>query len=127
MSIGSDSLRKQIWEKNISPKDEFHTQRLIDLTRKYGFPSSNRLKEYSNEEINFNPLLLFIHSPSVFSQEIATLMKSEKEENRIKKCDYGYLLWHLGGRKDFTPMLKNGYAMTIKEDGTFELTMEDCD
>ncbi|MCP9201286.1 hypothetical protein MKO06_15355 [Gramella sp. GC03-9] len=125
--VKSDSLKKKIWKNYITPMDKIHTERVIEITKKYGFPSAKRLKEYSEENIDFNPLILLIHSPFEYSEDLKKIVKIEREKGRLEKCDYGYLLWHLNGRSDFQPMLDNGYAMTKKEDGTIELKAVDCD
>ncbi|SDR71877.1 hypothetical protein [Christiangramia echinicola] len=125
--IKSDSLKNQIWQNYITPMDKNHTKRMIEITKKYGFPSTERLKKYSEESIDFSPLILLIHSPFSYSEDLKKIAKKEKEQGRMKKCDYGYLLWHLNGRSDFQPMLDNGYVMTKKENGTFDLKPVDCD
>jgi len=125
--VKSDSLKNKIWSNYINPMDQIHTERMIELTKKYGFPSAQRLKRFSKDSIDFNPLILLIHSPSEFSKELIEIAEYEKSKNRIKKCDFGYLLWHLKGRSDFKPMLDNGYEMAKNEDGTFSLKAVDCD
>lgn len=125
--VKSDSLKKKIWSTYINPMDKLHTARMIEITRKYGFPSAQRLKKFSKDSIDFNPLILLIHSPSEFSKELIEIAEYEKRKNRIKKCDFGYLLWHLNGRSDFQPMLDNGYEMLKSEDGAFTLKAVDCD
>lgn len=125
--VKSDSLKKKIWNIYINPMDQLHTKRMIEITKKYGFPSAQRLKKFSKDSINFNPLILLIHSPSKFSKELIEIAEYEKSKERIKKCDFGYLLWHLNGRSDFQPMLDNGYEMVKNEDGTFNLKAVDCD
>ncbi|MFD0975443.1 hypothetical protein [Salinimicrobium gaetbulicola] len=125
--ITSDSLKNQIWQNYITPMDKIHTERMIEITKKYGFPSAERLKKYSKESIDFNPLILLIHSPFSYSEDLKKIAKIEKEQGRLEKCDYGYLLWHLNGRSDFQPMLDNGYEMIKNEDGTVKLKPVDCD
>ncbi|WP_037320361.1 hypothetical protein [Salegentibacter sp. Hel_I_6] len=125
--VNSDSLKNKIWNTYINPMDQIHTERMIEITQKYGFPSAQRLKKFSKDSIDFNPLILLIHSPSRFSKELIEIAKYEKSKDRIKKCDFGYLLWHLKGRSDFQPMLDNGYEMAKNEDGTFSLKAVDCE
>lgn len=125
--VKSDSLKKRIWNTYINPMDRLHTERMIAITKEYGFPSAQRLKKFSNDSIDFNPLILLIHSPSEFSEELIELAEVEKSKGRIKKCDFGYLLWHLNGRSNFQPMLDNGYEMVKTDDGTFNLRAVDCD
>lgn len=125
--VKSDSLREKIWNTYINPMDKLHTQRMIGITKKYGFPSAQRLKQFSKDTIDFDPIILLVHSPAEFSEELIEIVEYEKEKGRIKKCDYGYLLWHFNGRSDFQPMLDNGYEMTKNEDGNIHLKAVDCD
>lgn len=125
--IQSDSLKNKIWKTYISPMDKLHTERMIEITNKYGFPSGERLKKITNDSVNFNPIILLIHSPQEFSEELIKIVEYERNKGRIKKCDYGYLLWHLKGRSNFQPMLDNGYQMVKNEDGSVNLKAVDCD
>jgi hypothetical protein len=111
----SDTLAHKIWKNYINPKDAEHTARLIEITRKYGFPSIKRIREYYDkdfEDIEFNPFILFIHSPKEYWNEIDDLLKTELNEERINRCTYGFFLWHISGRKSFQVMLDNGYEFT---------------
>ena len=115
----SDTLSKFIFNKYINPKDALHTERMIEITKKYGFPSIDRIRKYYNVEFNdpeFNPILIFIHSPKEYWEELKVLMLNEYEVGTINKCSYGYLLWQFTGRKSFQPMLDNGYVL-IEENG----------
>ncbi|MGX7667599.1 hypothetical protein [Flavobacterium pedocola] len=115
----SDSIGKQIWKKYISPMDAQHTERMIAITKKYGFPSIARIKKYYKKEFvdpEFNPLILFIHSPKNYWDELKELMLQEYKAGIINQCQYGYALWQFTGRKSFQPMLDNGYKM-VKENG----------
>lgn len=125
--VNSDSLKKKIWNTYINPMDQLHTERMIQITKKYGFPSAQRLKKFAKDSIDFNPLILLIHSPKKFSRQLIEIAEYEKTEGRIQKCDYGYLLWHLNGRSNFQPMLENGYEMIKDDNGGFHLTAVDCD
>ena len=112
--IKSDSLAKNIWKNYINPKDSEHTKRLIEITKKYGFPRVTRIRKYYEKDFvdsEFNPFLIFIHSPKEYFDEIRNLMRIELENDRISKCHWGYLLWHINGRKSFQPMLDNGYEL----------------
>jgi hypothetical protein len=115
----SDSIGKLIWKKYINPKDAEHTERMIEITKKYGFPSLNRIKKYYDKgfvDPEFNPYILLVHSPKKYWEELKVLMKIELDNGVISKCTYGHLLWHLTGRKSFQPMLENGYEM-VEENG----------
>jgi len=113
----SDSLSKIIWRDYINPKDATHTERMIEITRKYGFPNIKRIKEYYKDDFidpEFSPAIILVHAPEKFWDELKILMKNELEEGRIDQCTYGHLLWHFTGRKSFKPMLENGFEMVEK-------------
>lgn len=115
----SDSLAKRIWKNYINPKDAEHTERMIEITKKYGFPSIDRIRKHYKKEFidpEFNPLIIFIHSPKKYWEELNELMLNEYKAGRINQCQYGYLLWQFTGRKSFKPMLENGYKM-VEENG----------
>lgn len=115
----SDSLAQKIWKNYINPKDAEHTERLIKITRKYGFPSIKRILEYYDkdfDDVEFNPFIIFIHSPKKYWNEIDAILKTELKEGRINRCTYGFFLWHISGRKSFQVMLDNGYEF-IEENG----------
>lgn len=120
----SDSIRTIIWDHYIIPKDELHTERMIAITKKYGFPSVDRIRKYYDKEFadpEFNPILFFIHSPKKYWEELKVLMLNEYEAGVISQCQYGYMLWQFTGRKSFQPMLDNGYKL-VEEDGRTVLT-----
>ncbi|NIK93433.1 hypothetical protein GZ212_14820 [Mangrovimonas sp. CR14] len=119
----SDSIGKLIWRKYINPMDAEHTERLIEITKKYGFPSVERIKKYYNKEFvdpEFSPLIIFIHSPKKYWEELKELMLGEYKNGTINQCQYGYALWQFTGRKSFQPMLDNGYELVV-ENGTKKL------
>ncbi|WP_313114352.1 hypothetical protein [Aequorivita sediminis] len=115
----SDSISKLIFRKYINPMDAEHTERLIEITKKYGFPSTERIRKYYKKEFadpEFNPLIIFIHSPKKYWDELKELMFMEYQNGIINQCQYGYALWQFTGRKSFQPMLDNGFEM-IEENG----------
>ena len=115
----SDSIGKLIYKKYINPMDAEHTERMIEITKKYGFPSTDRIKKYYNKEFvdpEFNPLIIFIHSPKKYWDELKEIMLNEYKNGVINQCQYGYALWQFTGRKSFQPMLDNGFKM-VKENG----------
>ncbi|WP_424493283.1 hypothetical protein [Salinimicrobium sp. GXAS 041] len=119
----SDSLSLHIWKNYINPKDAAHVERMIEITRTYGFPDTDRIRKYYDEDFedpDFDPILMFIHAPKKFREELKELMLLEYEAGRINQCQYGYLLWHILGRQSFQPMLDNGYEM-IQENGNTTL------
>ena len=124
----SDSIRLLIFNKYINPMDALHTERLIAITKKYGFPSVARIKKYYKKEFvdeEFNPLILFVHSPKKYLEDLKALMLSEYKIGNINQCAYGYALWHFSGRKSFQPMLDNGFKM-VEENGV-EVLKSTCE
>ncbi|GAB7087418.1 hypothetical protein [Marinifilum fragile] len=119
----SDAMKKLIWEKYINPKDAEHTKRMIEITKKYGFPRLNRIRKYYKKDFidpEFNPLVIFVHSPKEYWKELKELILNEYKQELISQCQYGYLLWHFTGRKSLQPMLDNGYEM-VTENGKTRL------
>jgi hypothetical protein len=99
--------------------DAQHTDRMIEITKKYGFPSIERIKKYYKKEFvdpEFNPLIIFIHSPKKYWEGLKELMLNEYKTGIINQCQYGYALWQFSGRKSFKPMLENGFIM-VEENG----------
>tara|TARA_B100001063_G_C16610206_1_gene475325 strand:- start:116 stop:736 length:621 start_codon:yes stop_codon:yes gene_type:complete len=124
----SDSLARTIWKDYINPKDAIHTERLIEITRKYGFPNIKRIRKYYKDEFidpEFSPAIIFVHAPEKFWKDLKILMKNELEEGRIDQCTYGHMLWHFTGRKSLKPMLENGFEM-VEKNGR-EILMSTCD
>ena len=108
-----------IWKKYIKPMDAEHTKRMIEITKKYGFPRVKRIKKFYNKDFidpEFNPLIIFIHSPKKYWKELKILMLKEYKNGNINQCQYGYTLWQFTGRKNFQPMLDNGFEM-VEENG----------
>ncbi|MES2544704.1 MAG: hypothetical protein V4548_07455 [Bacteroidota bacterium] len=115
----SDSIGSLIYKKYINTMDAEHTERMIEITKKYGFPSIERIKKYYKKEFvdaEFNPLIIFIHSPKKYWEVLKELMLNEYKNGIINQCQYGYALWQFTGRNNFQPMLDNGYKM-IQENG----------
>ncbi|MDX1774015.1 hypothetical protein DFR65_104196 [Oceanihabitans sediminis] len=115
----SDSISKMIYKKYINPMDAEHTERMMEITKKYGFPSTERIRKYYKKEFvdpEFNPLIIFIHSPKKYWDELKELMLKEYQNGIINQCQYGYALWQFTGRQSLQPMLDNGFEM-VEENG----------
>jgi len=126
----SDSIKKNIMKKYIIPKDNEHTERLIAITKKYGFPSVQRIKKYYKKDFvdkEFNPVIIFIHAQKKYWDELKSLMQVEFDNKRINRCTYGYLLWHFNGRKDIKYMLDNGFELKKDKMGRTRLEATNCD
>lgn len=97
----SEYKRKQdsLWNV-IHEIDSINTNKLIKITKKYGFPSQERLKAYRAEAY-----FLFVHSDRTYFDEIRKLVNKEFKENRISEYEKAYIVWHLDGRKGLPPML----------------------
>lgn len=97
----SEYKKKQdsLW-KVIHKIDSINTNELIKITKKYGFPSQERLKTHRAEAY-----FLFVHSDRIYHDEIRELINKEFEENRISEYEKAYIMWHLDGRKGMPPML----------------------
>lgn len=117
--FASDSLQSKIWKNYINPKDEQHTKRMIQIIKKYGFPSNLRIRKYYKEKFEnpeFTALLLLVHSPKLYWEELKNIMKKEFDQKNIDQCNYGFFLWHISGRKSWQPLLDNGYII-VEENG----------
>ncbi len=117
----NDTLSKIIYRDYINPKDAIHTARIMEITKKYGFPGVKRIRQYYDKEFadpEFSPYILLVHAPKSTWEELKLLMKNELEEGRINRCTYGHMLWHFTGRKSFQPMLDNGFVMEEKNGRT---------
>lgn len=117
-----------ILTKYIVPSDARHTERLLEIVKTYGFPSMKRLKRYYKGTFDkeFNPLIIFIHSPKKYFDELKIVMEKEYKQKRISKCQYGYLLWHLNGRNNLSYFLDYGYKY-IETNGIRRLAPVDCE
>lgn len=85
--------------------DEVNTKKLLALTKKYGFPSKERLGTYKA-----SAYFIFVHSDRQYFDEIRTLINQEYEEKRISEYERAYIFWHLDGR--------NGMMPSVNDDGS---------
>ncbi|TVZ26578.1 hypothetical protein JM83_1553 [Gillisia sp. Hel_I_86] len=115
-------VRNEIFKNFLNPIDTLNTDRMIEIIEKYGFPSLKRLKKYSDQKIEFSPYIILIHTPFSYKNRMIEIIEREYKAGNMKNiCQYGYILWHLNGRSDFSYMTNNGYKMSRKDDGTFSL------
>ncbi|RNL68632.1 hypothetical protein ED312_23050 [Sinomicrobium pectinilyticum] len=118
----SMKVQNEIWKTIINPNDSINTQKMITIIDQYGFPSIDRLEQLGGTDIDFNPIIILIHTPFSMVEKLIPIAEREFKNGNFKsKCEYGYLLWHLHGRSDFRYMLENGYIMETDEDGKFHL------
>ena len=125
--IQSDTLDWLIHTNYIQSFDKIHTQRLLEITKKYGFPTVKRMNSYLPVKIKgeFNPIVILLHSPKIFWEEAITLITNEFNIGNLDRCSYGYIMWHLHGRKDMSFLLNNGFKMT-NENGIQGVKAVDC-
>ena len=119
----SKASSTEIWDNILSPLDSLKAVRLIEIIDKYGFPSTKRLEKFSGKDVDFTARTILVHTPFSFKERLLPILKREYEAGNLEdQCEFGYLLWHLNGRSDFSYMLNNGYEMKKNADGTFALT-----
>lgn len=102
MSLKNNKEQYKIAYDSIKPIqlkiDENNTKRLIEITRKYGFPNIDRLGA---------PLplwLIFQHTPEKYNAEVKRLLKTEVKEKRFPVGEFKMISWHLDGRKGILQM-----------------------
>ncbi len=125
----SDTLKTFIGKNYINPLDSLHTEILIDLTRKYGYLSNKRIREYYENEFsnpNFNVFILLNHSPEFYWKDIEILIENELENGRLNRCTYGWIKWHVNGRNDMNYFFDNGWEV-VEENGRQRFIPVDCD
>ena len=81
-----------LWELQTNI-DSINTIRLIEIVKKYGFPSVDRLGA------PVSAWLIFQHSPKNFWRELNLLIKKESRKGNIPIAETTMLKWHLNGRK----------------------------
>lgn len=91
--------------KTITVIDSINTNKLLALTRQYGFPSKERLGTY-----HASAYFIFVHSARKYFDEIRTLINEEYDAKRISEYERAYIFWHLDGR--------NGMMPSVNEDGS---------
>ncbi len=84
--------------KIIDSIDVINTKELIAITKKYGFPSRERLKVYKAKAY-----FLFVHSDRRFFPEIQELIEKEYTAKRISEYEKAYIMWNINGRNGQPP------------------------
>ena len=97
--------RDSVWKLQ-TPIDKKNTERLIAITRKYGFPNIERLGA------PVAAWLIFQHTPDEYRKEVSKLLAKEDKAGRMPDIEYLMLKWHLGGRKE--PPLKELKTKGVK-------------
>gem|GEM_PF-914980 len=122
--VSSDRL----WATYITPMDHVHTKRMIELIRKYGFPSVERFQKLLGARLKFHPYMLLLHAPKEYWNELKLLVEEERKAGNFPdRCSYGHLLWSLNGRSNLKYFLENGYVFVKNPDGSQTMTAKNCD
>ncbi len=82
----------------IKRNDSLNTKKLIKITKKYGFPSNQRLSVYKAKAY-----FIFVHTPRKFFKEVEQLIDEEYKNKRISEYQRAYIFWHLHGRGRMPP------------------------
>lgn len=80
--------------------DKTNTKLLLELTDKFGFPSSERLGVYKSKAY-----WIFVHTPSEDFEAVERVINEEFELGRISEYKKEYIFWHLNGRNGMPPRL----------------------
>ena len=72
------------------------------------------MNAYLPEKIRgeFNPIILLMHSPKEYWDELIIEMTKEYKLQNLDRCSYGYVMWHFHGRKNMSFLLNNGFKIT---------------
>jgi len=88
--------RDSLWtvQKTI---DDANIERLIAITKKYGFPNVDRIK---------SPIpmwLIFQHTTPEYTERVRELITKEHKAGRFPNNEFKIINWHLGGRNGPLP------------------------
>ncbi|MBZ9632639.1 hypothetical protein LB465_17815 [Salegentibacter sp. LM13S] len=92
-----DRINDSLWDI-IDSLDLANTERLIEITEKYGFPNVDRI------DAPIPAWLIFQHAPEENFEELKVLLKKENESERLPDLEYSMITWHLNGRKTSNPL-----------------------
>ena len=101
--------RDSLW-KIQAEIDYVNTKKLIEIVKKYGFPSVDRL------EAPVAAWLIFQHAPSSFWPELKTIVAKELKKGNLPSAEAAMLNWHLNGRKG-TPFIPGVNVIDSKQKG----------
>lgn len=128
-----DSIRlsatnsKKVWDNYITPADNLHAKRMIEIIKTYGFPSKKRVETLTNIKLDYQPYILLMHTSKVYWDELKVLIEAERKNGNIpNQCEYGYMLWHLNGRNNINYFLENGFVME-DHNGSKRFIPKHCD
>lgn len=85
----------------INKIDNKNTPKLIEITKRHGFPSNQRLGVYKAKAY-----FLFVHAPQEYFDEINSLIDKEYKEGRIDEYQMSYIFWHTKKQRKGMPPRK---------------------
>lgn len=72
---------------------ETNTKRIVEIIKKYGFPSVERLEQ------GIPVWIILQHASLDYREELLELLEKEFKAKRIPNNEYQMIIWHLNGRK----------------------------
>ena len=100
--------------------DDKNTERLIELTKQYGFPGMKHL----NHDIPI--FTVFVHSKKKYWTRIRKLIEAEYETGNVSDYEKNYIFWHLNGREGMIPQPTHSINFRKSVD-IFKRVLEDID
>ncbi len=114
-----DTLKRHYYKQEISRLntaqnliDDINVKELISITKKYGYPSNERLNQ------NLNVRLIFMHADRKDFKQIEKVVRAEVRKGRMSDKDCGYIYWHLDGRNILDTEKKCPYKSKILKSET---------
>jgi len=114
----SDRFRDSI-EKIMAQQDARHTARMVELTTRYGYPSSKRL----GPDTKIDPFLIFHHPSDRYKDTVMALLTRELHLGRIDTQAFRLIKWSYNGRQGFPEGMKAAKIDTLP-DGTKAISVE---
>jgi len=92
-------------EKAMRFIDSINVIELLKVTKKYGFPSHDRLLNElgsnTDRKMTRSPHLIFVHTPQKYINKVRKIVTKEYLNGRLGKSACSHIFWHLNGRKGF--------------------------
>lgn len=88
-----------LFDDVINSLDRKNTEKLIAITKKYGFPGMKHLQH------DIPVFLVFVHSDKKYFKEIRKLITKGYKAGQVSKFERDFIFWHLNGRKEMPPRI----------------------
>jgi hypothetical protein len=86
------SVEKMIGFYLYNEEDKINTQRLLEITKRYGFPT------LTDSIHNVPSYVIFLHTPDEQAEEVRRVVLNEFKNGRMSGYERAKILWHLDGR-----------------------------